>query len=74
LYNLLKTKTDLKQLEAIAKKLAKQSSFSDIYLLNGNYIFKLKRKKNIHARFTFLINLLSDNPIKHHHSSRIINN
>ncbi len=46
----------------------------NIYLLNGNYIFKLKRKKNIHARFTFLINPLSDNPIKHHHSSRIINN
>ena len=46
----------------------------NIYLLNGNYIFKLKRKKNIPARFTFLINLLSVNPIKHHHSSRIINN
>ena len=46
----------------------------NIYLLNGNYIFKLKRKKNILARFTFLINPLSVNPIKHHHSSRIINN
>ena len=45
----------------------------NIYLLYGNYIFKLKRNKNIHARFTFLINPLSDNPIKHHHSSRIIN-
>jgi hypothetical protein len=46
----------------------------NIYLLNGNYIFKLQRNKNIHARFTFLIKPLSDNPIKHHHSSRIINN
>ena len=46
----------------------------NIYLLNGNYIFKLKRKKNILARFTFLINPLSVNAIKHHHSSRIINN
>ena len=46
----------------------------NIYLLNGNYIFQLKRKKNILARFTFLINPLSVNPIKHHHSSRIINN
>ena len=45
----------------------------NIYLLNGNYIFKLKRKKNILARFTFLINPLSDNPINDHHSSRIIN-
>ena len=46
----------------------------NIYLLNGNYNFNLKRKKNIPARFTFLINPLSVNPIKHHHSSRIINN
>jgi len=46
----------------------------NIYLLNGNYIFKLKRKKNILARFTFLINPLSVNAIKHHHSSRVINN
>ena len=35
----------------------------NIYLLNGNYIFKLKRKKNILARFTFLINPLSVNAI-----------
>jgi hypothetical protein len=46
----------------------------NIYLLNGIYIFKLKKEKNIHARYTLLINPLSDNPIKHHHSSRIINN
>ena len=46
----------------------------NIYLLSGNYIFKLKRKNNILARFTFLINPLSVNAIKHHHSSRIINN
>ena len=46
----------------------------NIYLLNVNYIFILKRKKNIPARFTFLINPLSGNPIKLHHSSRIINN
>ena len=43
------------------------------YLLTGNYIFKLKRKKNFPARFTFLINTLNVNPIKHHHSSLIIN-
>ena len=45
----------------------------NIYLLNGNYIFKLKRNKNFPARFTFLINTLNVNPIKHHHSSLIIN-
>ena len=43
------------------------------YLLNGNYIFKLKRKKKFPARFTFLINTLNVNPLKHHHSSLIIN-
>ena len=46
----------------------------NIYLLNGIYIFKLKKEKNINARYTLLINPLSDKPIKHHHSSRIINN
>ena len=46
----------------------------NIFLLCGNYIFKLKRKKKIPARFTFLINPLIVNPIKHHHSSKIINN
>ena len=46
----------------------------NIYLLNGNYIFKLKRNKNFPARFSFLINPLSVSPIKHHHSSLIINN
>ena len=51
-----------------------QKISENIYLLNGNYIFKLKRKTNILARFTFLINPLSVNPIKHHDSSRIINN
>ena len=46
----------------------------NIYLLSGIYIFKFKKEKNINARYTFLINTLSDKPIKHHHSSRIINN
>ena len=55
MYNLLKTKTDLKQLEAIAKKLAKQSSFSDIYLLNG----ELGAGKTTFARF--FINSIFDN-------------
>ena len=53
--NLLKTKTDLKQLEVIAKKLAKQSSLSDIYLLNG----ELGAGKTTFARF--FINSIFDN-------------
>ena len=35
MFNLLKTKTNLKQLEVIAKKLASKSSIGDIYLLSG---------------------------------------
>ena len=35
MFNLLKTKTDLKQLEVIAKMLAKKSIIGDIYLLSG---------------------------------------
>ena len=35
MFNLLKTKTKLKQLEVIAKTLASKSSIGDIYLLSG---------------------------------------
>ena len=35
MFNLLKTKTDLKQLELIAKTLARKSIIGDIYLLSG---------------------------------------
>ena len=35
MFNLLKTKTDLKQLEVIAKTLARKSIIGDIYLLSG---------------------------------------
>ncbi len=46
----------------------------NLFLLCGNYFFKLNAKKIIPARFTIIINPLSVNPIKHHHSSKIINN
>ena len=59
MYNLLKTRTDLKQLEAIAKKLAKQSSFNDIYLLNG----ELGTGKTTFARF-FINSIFDINLIK----------
>ena len=35
MFNLLKTKTDLKQLEVIAKMLARKTIIGDIYLLSG---------------------------------------
>ena len=59
MYNLLKTKIDLKQLEIIAKKLAKQSSFNDIYLLNG----ELGAGKTTFARF-FINSIFDNNLIK----------
>ena len=59
MYNLLKTKTDLKQLEIVAKKLAKQSSFNDIYLLNG----ELGAGKTTFARF-FINSIFDNNLIK----------
>ena len=59
MYNLLKIKTDLKQLETIAKKLAKHSSFNDIYLLNG----ELGAGKTTFARF-FINSIFDINLIK----------
>ena len=44
----------------------------NMYLLSGKYFFHLMEKEKIPARFSFLVNLLSENPILHHHSSRII--
>ena len=46
----------------------------NMYLLSGKYFFHLMEKEKIPARFSFLVNLLSENPILHHHSSRSISN
>ena len=46
----------------------------NMYIISGKYIFHLMEKDKIPARFSFLINLLSENPILHHHSSRSISN
>ena len=46
----------------------------NMYLLSGKYFFHLMEKEKIPARFSFLVNLLSENPILHHHSSRNISN
>ena len=48
-----------------------QEITESIFLLSGNYIFKLEKNKKIHARFSFIIDITSVNPIKHHHSSPI---
>ena len=41
----------------------------NMYLLSGKYFFHLMEKEKLPARFSFLVNLLSENPILHHHSS-----
>ena len=46
----------------------------NMYLLSGKYFFHLMEKEKIPARFSFLVNALSENPILHHHSSRSISN
>ena len=54
--------------------ISEQQVGENMYLLSGNYIFNLMEKREIPARFSFLVNLLSENPIIHHHSSRSISN
>ncbi len=59
MFNLLKTKTDLKQLELIAKTLARKSIIGDIYLLSG----ELGAGKTTFIRF-FINSIFALNLIK----------
>ena len=59
MFNLLKTKTKLKQLEVIAKTLASKSSIGDIYLLSG----ELGAGKTTFIRF-FINSIFDLNMIK----------
>ena len=54
--------------------ISKQQVGKNMYLLSGKYFFHLIEKEKIPARFSFLVNLLSENPILHHHSSRSTSN
>ena len=54
--------------------ISEQQVGENMYLLSGKYFFHLMDKEKIPARFSFLVNLLSENPILHHHSSRSISN
>ena len=54
--------------------ISEQKVGENMYLLSGKYFFHLMEKEKIPARFSFLVNLLSENPILHHHSSRSISN
>ena len=59
MFNLLKTKTNLKQLEIIAKKLASKSLIGDIYLLSG----ELGAGKTTFIRF-FIYSIFARNLVK----------
>ena len=54
--------------------ISEQQIGENMYLLSGKYFFHLMEKETIPARFSFLVNLLSENPILLHHSSRSISN
>ncbi|SVC40749.1 uncharacterized protein METZ01_LOCUS293603 [marine metagenome] len=52
----------------------KRKLSENIYLMTGFYIFYLdnNHKREFKSQFTFLIDLTTERPIQHHHSSQII--
>ena len=54
-------------------KIIKKKLSENIYLMTGFYIFYFdnNRKREVKSRFTFLIDLSTEKPIQHHHSSQI---
>ena len=62
------------KVEFQSNSISEQQVGDNIFLLNGKYLFNLMEDKKIPARFSFLIKILSKNPIIHHHSSRSISN
>ena len=58
---------ELDHTKIIIKEISKNN-----YVITGPYIFINKKDKNIkhHSRFTFLVDMLSSSPIRHHHSSK----
>ena len=62
------------RVEFQSNSIFEQQVGENMYLLSGKYFFHLMEKEKIPARFSILVNLLSGNPILHHHSSRSISN
>ena len=62
------------KVEFQSNSISEQQVGENMFLLSGKYFFHLMGKEKIPARFSFLVNLLGENPIIHHHSSRIKNN
>ncbi len=62
------------EVECQPNAISEQQVGENMYLLSGKYFFQLMGKEKIPARLSFLVNPMSENPILHHHSSRIISN
>jgi len=63
-----KVAVEIDRAQTIVKEISKNN-----FALSGSYVFIIDKDENIkHAsRFTFLVNMESQTPIKHHHSSRV---
>ena len=59
------------KVEIISNSVKDEKIGENIFLLYGQYIFKFNKEKQNHARFSFIVSILGDKPIKHHHSSSI---
>ena len=56
------------------KSIVEQQIVENVYLSIGNYIFYLSHGRVYPARFSFILDISLENPIKHHHSSQIKEN
>ena len=56
------------------ESIVEQQIGEKVYLSIGNYIFYLSQGKEYPARFSFIFDISLENPIKHHHSSQIVEN
>ena len=61
-----------RKVEFQPNSISEQQVGENKFLLSGKYFFHLMEKEIIPARISFLVNLVSENPILHHHSSRSI--
>ena len=56
------------------ESIVEQQIDEKVYLSIGNYNFYLSQGKEYPARFSFIFDISLENPIKHHHSSQIVEN
>jgi len=55
------------------ESIVEQKIVEKVYLSIGNYIFYLSQGREYPARFSFILDISLENPIKHHHSSTVSN-